>query len=48
MFCVEMFQYSHYTYYLREESAHFCLKVLAQFFGKKYCTREIDNILKDF
>ena len=48
VFCVEMFQYSHCTYCLREESTHFCLEVSGQFFGTKNHTKIIGNILKDF
>ena len=51
-----MFQYSHYTYCLQEESTHFGLRVstyfylevLPEFFGTKDHARKIDNILKDF
>ena len=47
IFCANIFRYSHYKYYLQEESTYFCLEVSAQFFGTENHTRKIANILKD-
>ena len=48
VFCVEMFQYSHCTYCLREESTHFCLEVSGKFFGTKNHTKKLVIFLKIF
>ena len=47
IFCAIIFRYSHYKYYLQQESTYFFLEVSVQFFGTENHTRKIANILKD-